>query len=97
MSIDSKYITVCPYIASDVLLSQPVMSRASIKKTQQQFLAVLQQLEGKLRQLQANRESLDTRAFVVVEEVATPTQPGSGGGGATLDDKHGLYHGEVSV
>jgi hypothetical protein len=71
------------------------MSRASVKKTQQQFLAVLQQLEGKLRQLQANRESLDTRAFVVVEEVATPTQPGSGGGGATLDDKHGLYHGEV--
>ena len=69
------------------------MSRISVKKTQQQFQSVLQQLEGKLRQLQTQRESLDTRAFVVVEEVATPTGGGSGLG-TTLDEP-GLYHGEV--
>ena len=75
---------------------RPVMSRVSVKKTQTQFTAVLQQLEGKLRQLEANKESLDTRAFVVVEEVASPSsEEGSGGGGATLDDQPGLYHGEV--
>ena len=75
---------------------RPVMSRVSVKKTQTQFTAVLQQLEGKLRQLEANKESLDTRAFVVVEEVASPSsEEGSGGGGATLDDQPALYHGEV--
>lgn len=72
-----------------------VMSRISVKKTHQQFQTVLQQLEGKLGQLQTQRESLDTRAFVVVEEVATPT--GEGSGLETTLDEPGLYHGEVNT
>ena len=71
------------------------MSPTSVKKTQQQFQAVLQQLEGKLLQLQARRETMDTRAFVVVDEVTTPPQ--QGGGGATLDEQPELYHGEVYI
>ena len=70
------------------------MSPPSVKKTQHQFQVVLRQLEGKLRQLQSRRETMDTRAFVVVEEVAS-LAPVNGSGLGGLDEQPKLYHGEV--
>ena len=68
------------------------MSPTPVKKTQQQYRAVLGQLEGKLLKLQSRRETMDIRAFVVVDEgvTASPNSPPTG-----LDERAELYHGEV--
>ena len=71
------------------------MSPPTVKKTQHQFQGVLHQLEGKLLQLQARRHTIDTRAFVVVEEVSV--QPVSGPATSGLNEQQELYHGEVGA
>ena len=70
------------------------MSRVSVKKTQLQFQAVLQQLESKLGQLRSRREAMDTQVFVVVEEdAASPHGPDPNTASSTLGEQTELYHG----
>ena len=68
------------------------MSPVSVKKTQQQYLSVVQKLEGKLLHLRSRRETMDTRAFVVLDEGGTSVHPTPG-----LDEQPELYHGEVRI
>ena len=72
------------------------MSRTSVKKSQQQFQSVLRQLEGKLLQLRSRRETMDTHAFVVVNEsmsVSRNRDTGVSASPEALDERTELYHG----
>ena len=71
------------------------MSPASVKKTQQQYQAVVQRLESKLLHLRSRREMMDTRAFVVLDEGGSSVHPHTPTASKHLDEHPELYHGEV--